>query len=293
MPVGPLYLTTFALSVLSTFTHAHGPPADDKNWDRQRSCNADTSPPCQVCEGIGGIPSGDANEDIVLTTCTPIVLPADEPTIVQPIWGTAFSYIDGVYEVLIGKKKDPFCFQTFPGADASGPLCYRKQEGSKYYDMEKTGAFQQDLTLSLLPLLPPVQSTVIHQGTNMWIDNNLWLGLSQCICVGFTSLYPVNPNWLQGITFLGRETLGIEFLDTEMELNHFMKGPHHLWSEVDTGIIVRMYQAWNGLQVYDPATRVEGVTKNIVYPPPACMKGGATFRTGCDDNGLPLKRILP
>lgn len=291
MPYGPVYISTLALVLTST--HAHGPPVDDKGWDRQRSCGASMSPPCQACEGIGGIPSGDANDDIILTTCEVVTLSSDDALPVQPIWGTAFSYIDGINEVLIGKKQDPACFQTFPGADASGPLCYRKQSGSKYYDMENTMAFQQELQLSLLPLLPPVKSTVTHHETNMWIDNNLWLAVSQCICVGFTSLYPVNPNWLEGVVFLGREIIGVEFLDTEMELNHFMKGPHHLWSDTVTGIIVRMYQPWNGLQVYDPATRVPEVAKTITFPPEACKAGGATFRTGCDDDGYPIKRIWP
>jgi hypothetical protein len=72
------------------------------------------------------------------------------------------------YEILIGKKTDPFCFQAFPGNDSVrcdrmssllihprilvllnsgstyfkftcvpqvGELCYRKQTGPKYYDM--------------------------------------------------------------------------------------------------------------------------------------------------------------
>ena len=36
---------------------------------------------------------------------------------VRPVWGTKWT-LPLAYEILIGKKTDPACFQTFPGADS-------------------------------------------------------------------------------------------------------------------------------------------------------------------------------
>ena len=33
-------------------------------------------------------------------------------------------------------------------------------------------------------------------------------------------------------------------------MDHWAFGPHHLWSEPATGAIIRMWQPFNGLQVY-------------------------------------------
>lgn len=53
-------------------------------WDRQRRCdNFDYDPPCGICEGIGGIPWGDKNDEITLTKCEPVSDPADLPIDVQ------------------------------------------------------------------------------------------------------------------------------------------------------------------------------------------------------------------
>ena len=90
---------------------------DFKGWDRKRRCDADYEEPCGVCEGYGGIATGDRNDDITLTTCEPVGS-ADEVTPgPRPVWGTRW-HLPVAYEVLIGKKMDPFCFQTFPGNDS-------------------------------------------------------------------------------------------------------------------------------------------------------------------------------
>ena len=36
---------------------------------------------------------------------------------VRPVWGTQWT-LPLAYEILIGKKTDPACLQTFPGADS-------------------------------------------------------------------------------------------------------------------------------------------------------------------------------
>ncbi len=43
------------------------------------------------------------------------------------------------------------------------------------------------------------------------------------------------------IYFLGREKLFIEFLNEEKLVDHWIKGPHHIWKDVETGYIIRMW----------------------------------------------------
>ena len=72
-------------------------------------------------------------------------------------------------------------------------------------------------------------------------------------------------------------------------MDHWAFGPHHLWSEPDTGNIIRMWQPFNGLQVY-PGGVPEGSVDQSLFddlPPPLCKAGGAIMRIGCDDEGYP------
>ena len=59
------------------------------------------------------------NEEIVLTSCTVVGTPEEMPEPAPIVWGTQWT-LPLAYEVLIGKKNDPFCFQTFPGNDSVG-----------------------------------------------------------------------------------------------------------------------------------------------------------------------------
>merc|ERR1711997_891071 len=137
----------------------------------------------------------------------------------------------------------------------------------------------------------------------MWIVNHFprWaLGIHQCVCVEIKeggdssnpdSIYPINPNWVNLLEYIGREVLGIEYMQIEAELDHWAYGPHHLWSYPETGQIVRMYQPFNGLQVYPTGVNQGEVDESEfeAIPPPLCKKGGATIRNGCDDDGYPVK----
>ena len=69
--------------------------------------------------GIGGYAYGDRNDQIDLTTCTPVSNSSDinPEDLKRPIWGTQFT-LQQVHEILIGPKNDPFCFVVFPGADS-------------------------------------------------------------------------------------------------------------------------------------------------------------------------------
>ena len=150
----------------------------------------------------------------------------------------------------------------------------------------------------------PYVLKVVHTGPNMWIVNHFpwWaLGIEQCVCVEIKeggdgskqdSIYPINPKWVDLLEYIGREVLAVEYIQIEAELDHWAYGPHHLWSYPESGQIVRMYQPFNGLQVY-PAGVNQGEVDESEFemiPPPQCKKGGATIRNGCDDDGYPIKK---
>lgn len=143
----------------------------------------------------------------------------------------------------------------------------------------------------------------MHQGQNFWVVNHLpWYagGVHQCICTdiregggGTETYYPVQYNWVDKMVYIGRELLGIEYINTVEEVDHWAFGPHHLWSYPDTGNIIRMWQPFNGLQVY-PGGVAEGEVDHSLFediPPTLCkspIDGGAVFRIGCTSNGYPI-----
>ena len=105
-----------------------------------------------------------------------------------------------------------------------GDLCYRKQTGSKVYDMLDNLAFREDLEVTT-DIGINVTSTIIHQGTNFWIVNDI-IGVTQCICTqiheGFEGgdrvYYPVQYNWIDKMVFIGREVIGIEYISEVREV---------------------------------------------------------------------------
>ena len=152
----------------------------------------------------------------------------------------------------------------------------------------------------------------MHQGPNMWIVNRFpwWsLGIQQCVCVDIkengddtnpTPIYPIKYTWVDNLEYIGREIVGVEYLKdpahptelTEMELDHWAYGPHHAWTLPESGEIRRMWQPFNGLQVYPPPSTMPGEvdpSQFATIPPAKCLPGGATFRTGCGDDGFPIK----
>lgn len=121
----------------------------------------------------------------------------------------------------------------------------------------------------------------MHQGDNFWIINHLpwWsFGVTQCVCVnireggiGDANVYPIQVssmmavmlwqaechiviyfqyNWVDNLIYMGRELIGVEYINEDLELDHWAYGPHHVWVYPEDGRIVRMYQPFNGLQIY-------------------------------------------
>merc|ERR1711957_520914 len=85
----------------------------------------------------------------------------------------------------------------------------------------------------------------------------------------------------------------LPYLTTIFEhMNHWNLLPHHVWTDPRTGHIVRAWQPFNGLQVYNPDSWKEGIEDETVFEyPPAMCKGPAAgqnetiWRINCDDDG--------
>jgi hypothetical protein len=279
-----------------------GQDGNPHGWDRRRRCDqTDYQPACGICEGVGGIAFGDDNEDITLAACAPVTTNVSDP--VKPHWGERFT-ANHYNEILIGPKTDPFCFNSFPSNSSAGKLCYRADSGRQVYDalLPSGPALRYDLNVKTV--VGNVSSTVIHSGRNLWIINKLpWYaaGVHQCICTtvheggadaNHKFLYPIQYNWTDQMFFMGREHIGIEYTNIENyteELNHWAFGPHHVWSKPDTGEIRRMWQPFNGLQVFHGFNRSADSSLFDDLPPKMCQKkGGASIRIKCDDHGMPV-----
>jgi len=259
-------------------------------WDRKRRCDGDGyNPPCGLCEGYGGMPWSDEVNDIKLTQCTPVADAGqiDPTTLALPYFKEKFTNT-GFYEILIGIKENPFCIGSFPGPDSHGPHCYQPQQGTFYYDWTK---YQLRIDYTQQAFLKNTTLSTFHTKGYMWIviDYNL---LHQCVCTDVgrrynLTIYPVNPKFMEKDSrFIGRERLMIEYIWKEKLVDHWVKGPHHIWVDVETGNIIRMWQPFNGLEVFDPEKwTYEADNDLFAVPPSLCKKGGALWRINCDDNG--------
>ena len=268
-----------------------GTDGNPHGWDRRRRCDAVAyDPPCGICEGYGGIPWGDRNEEISLTTCRPAETQTALPR--RPVWADEMT-IDPYWAVQIGPKVDPFCFAAVPSNSSAGPLCYQNQTGTQSYDFAESRSLLFDISLGTA--FGAIHSRVTARGPYLWIVNYFpWylLGLRQCICTnpteggrGGAPVFPLNPNWTGILSHVGTEVLGVEHIDEQRTLDHWAYGPHHVWTVPETGSIVRMWQPYNGLQVM-PAGTLPGKAAPVASPPAECASKWA-IKVGCDENGYP------
>jgi hypothetical protein len=248
-----------------------------------------------LCEGLGGVVWDDAQDGIHIPKCEIVANASDVDmaTLRKPILPK--QYTVKFFEILIGRETDPFCFSFFPENNSSGTMCYRPEEGTNYYDIDKEAALfiydQVKLPNKPFNWGPNISSKVYHIKDRMWIVNNLY-GVEQCICTDPgksipTKCYPSRYDFASKATYLGREKLHVEYLWKDMVLDHWNTWAHHIWTDPVTQRIVRMWKPWNGLQVYSPDAWKDSVEDPTIFdvPPPQCKKGGAKIRITCDDDG--------
>ena len=102
--------------------------------------------------------------------------------------------------------------------------------------MLENRAFREDLELETV--VGNMTSTVFHQGENFWVVNTLpWYvgGVHQCICThirenfeGEKFYYPVQYNWVDNMVYIGREIIGIEYVNEEKEVLESSDSIHRL-----------------------------------------------------------------
>ena len=266
-------------------------------WDRMRRCdNEDYDPPCGLCEGVGGDVWSDKNEDIKITACTPVANATDLPEDVQkdyPKLPYQFTQ-KGHYEVMITDKTNPACVGGFPGPDSTKDHCYQRQTGDFIYDWNNK---RLKMVLDVAGTLFNQTSNITHVKENMWIVNDLKVA-DQCICTNpgeafGIDIYPLNADFMNTTAsrFIGRENLFVEFVEKTMLVDHWIQGPHHIWKDVESNQIVRMWQPWNGLEIWHPDSWVfEDNSKEFEFPPSHCIPETFKWTIKCDKDGYPQKK---
>jgi len=244
----------------------------------------------------------DALEDIDLASCE-VVGVQDEGSLKRPVWGPDFTVVS--HEILIGKKTDAACFQAFPSNDSRNEMCYKPQEVVIFSEMRHMKALILTANQQQY-IFGNVSSTIYHQEGNMWIANTLLGSISQTICTivregGDLTKPAVNAvqyNWTDRLFYVATEIIDVEYGVGEQVLDHWAFGPHHAWTDPSTGIIVRMWQPFNGLQVFEPGTWEEGVAiersgglfddlaPNGLKAPPQALPSGSFARINCGDDGF-------
>lgn len=308
-------------SVPDALKYTDGP--DDGNphgWDRERRCDQNQMPRCQLCEGIGGEAWLDNNSAIKMTPCKIIANASDiDPKdVAPPLYPKKFTVrrkdgMPGGYsDTLIGWKlpDDQACFSFFPQNDSIGPLCYRSEEATvKYYDIEKEAArTDYSLPSTMEPDLPNTTSTILQRGWQMWVVNKIAAKVDQCVCTNPSGQHCTNPpcysylwrhDTFETAQHLGREEIGVEWIQDHgtgnssktMELDHFIMWSHHIWTDPQSRRLVRAWKPFNGLQVYDPEAWLDDIEDDSVFDiPPAICKLPAdgvevAWRIHCDDDG--------
>jgi len=96
------------------------------------------------------------------------------------------------------------------------------------------------------------------------------------------------------MSYFGREEFVVEYGVGKLQLDHWNYGPHHAWTKAGDDTIVRMWQPYNGFEVFEPGSWTDGVADPTVFenmnPPSLAIKGGALARIGCDDRGFPIPK---
>jgi hypothetical protein len=241
--------------------------------------------PCGLCEGIGGEVWGDELSDFIPTTCTPVATAQEVEPMGAADWPGLFTC--DLEEIMINECDDSgMC--NFPGPTSVREHEYVRQSGVWNMDFEvnKRLLFEYDYVVDATE--PPPGGGMVGEvgdgatdiyhyngrpiadlAKDMFIivkDAIPFIG-DLCICVS-PGTGPVtndhmrpNPSDITSINstypvqFLGREMLGVEYQGAnneavEMLVEHWIKGPHHIWVSVETQQIVRGWQPWNALQIF-------------------------------------------
>lgn len=230
--------------------------------NRKKRCDWDYDPPCQPCEGIGGLIWGDQEHQIDYTSCELVDYPIDIPkgNLTNPLWPKTFTVHEDTILVDQGR---------FPGADPCAKHSFKNQTETQWFDT--SGPYSHIHTFGLLDT------------ADIWAmpNANMYIKIENtfCICVtprengaGSVPIGPLRYDFNSDAVLVGRELIGVEFLDRKVVADHWNKGPHHFWIEVTTNKMIRAWQPYNGLNVYSKWNFSKPAMKDLVVTP-SCYSG--------------------
>lgn len=236
--------------------------------NRLKRCDWDYDPPCQPCEGIGGYSWGEQEHEISYNSCEVIAKPADIPkdNLTTPTWPAAFTVPE--VTTLINQEDKGAEGGRFPGADPCAKHNYQNDTEILYFDATAQG---------------PIMYTNTSQ-TDIWTlptaDMFIKIENAFCICVtpkenGNASAPATGPlyhDFAKDAVLVGRELIGLEGFNKKVVADHWNKGPHHFWMSVETNLMVRGWQPWNGLNVYGD-WKIGKPDPKIFTVPKSCYSG--------------------
>jgi len=117
-------------------------------------------------------------------------------------------------------------------------------------NIAQTGTFYYDYPNDRLKFennekyLVNFSATFIHQQDNFYSETGV------CVCFGVGIGILKYDAFSYDAMYLGRENKYIEYIGKNFTTDHYLKGPHHIWFDVETKNAIRAWQPTNGLQVY-------------------------------------------
>eukprot|EP00665_Eupelagonemidae_sp_cell47_P001641 gene1641-2478_t len=214
---------------------------------------------------------GDLEGEIQYTTCTPLLnaseIPADNVT--HPRFPAHMTVKQWNVEFNQANEGGPF-----PGADPCAVHNFEMQNQTFFYDGDALKMhFIQDSVYggpdgaagkgAPPPGVAPGPSVNVTSYTNslprMYPNGNMYVrtAATPCLCItpypngdhSQPPIGPMMPNCFDDAVLIARERIGLEDPtdlwyrpSAEVVADHWTKGPHHVWVEVATNLIVRQWQ---------------------------------------------------
>lgn len=274
---------------------------------------------CGLCEGIGGEAWSDDLADFVPAACTPVLSAADGAVpVADAFWAGTFTA--DLEEIMINEcKVDAGGRCDFPGPDSTTEHEYVRQAGKWHMDFDPNGrvlfqydyvedAYEAPMTnnpgrVSPTDIYHYPQTMIEDVPKDMFINVIGAIGpIDLCICVSpgigpitndhmlskpedITSINSTYPVAYIGVEILDIEYQGANLTTVQKEVDHWVKGPHHIFVNRETddesfGKVIRGWQPWNALQIFTNYRDLEAVGL-------AKLDAGPTAISACNNPPFP------
>merc|ERR1740130_1127940 len=178
---------------------------------------------------------GSGEHDWKAMPCEPVAKPEDIPAanLTSPLWPENFLVSE--YASLTFPGRDP-CNIKFK--NSTYDLYFEtRDDGPVYHTVGKTGPSG--------PSPFPGKSWAVPNG-NFYTTVDVLGKSTFCTCLGNADPVvdnavtgPLSFDFNKGAKLIGRERVKPEYMDHEIVADHWVKGPHHFWINVETNQMVR------------------------------------------------------